>query len=204
MEIKSKKMPKTEKMQKMCILLGAIIIIIVLVFMPNGFISAINAIKMKQLSVWELMIMSFLSFVPMWIVIEDIVLGMISCQISYRLKENGIEILYKGKVRRAYKWDEMRTHRIVYMGKGTLRNSEDFWCDVKACVVFSTRRIKDSFFQSPFPFEACILNLFFPRRYFLRFIILQFYMPFFHFLQKIFFIHTTIINIILTKAFSII
>ena len=64
------------------------------------------------------------------------------------------EILYKGKVRRAYKWDEMRTHRIVYMGKGTLRNSEDFWCDVKACVVFSTRRIKDSFFQSPFPFEA--------------------------------------------------
>ena len=39
------------------------------------------------------------------------------------LKENGIEILYKGKVRRAYKWDEMRTHRIVYMGKGTLRNS---------------------------------------------------------------------------------
>ena len=51
---------------------------IVLVFMPNGFISAINAIKMKQLSVWELMIMSFLSFVPMWIVIEDIVLGMIS------------------------------------------------------------------------------------------------------------------------------
>ena len=106
MEIKSKKMPKTEKMQKMCILLGAIIIIIVLVFMPNGFISAINAIKMKQLSVWELMIMSFLSFVPMWIVIEDIVLGMISCQISYRLKENGIEILYKGKVRRAYKWDE--------------------------------------------------------------------------------------------------
>ena len=59
MEIKSKKMPKTEKMQKMCILLGAIIIIIVLVFMPNGFISAINAIKMKQLSVWELMIMSF-------------------------------------------------------------------------------------------------------------------------------------------------
>ena len=91
MEIKSKKMPKTEKMQKMCILLGAIIIIIVLVFMPNGFISAINAIKMKQLSVWELMIMSFLSFVPMWIVIEDIVLGMISCQISYRLKENGIE-----------------------------------------------------------------------------------------------------------------
>lgn len=90
----------------------------------------------------------------MWIVIEDIVLGMISCQISYRLKENGIEILYKGKVRRAYKWDEMRTHRIVYMGKGTLRNSEDFWCDVKACVVFSTRRIKDSFFQSPFPFAA--------------------------------------------------
>lgn len=83
MEIKSKKMSKTEKMQKMCILLGAIIIIIVLVFMPNGFISAINAIKMKQLSVWELMIMSFLSFVPMWIVIEDIVLGMISCQISY-------------------------------------------------------------------------------------------------------------------------
>lgn len=150
MEIKSRKMSKTEKMQKMCILLGAIIIIIVLVFMPNGFISAINAIKMKQLSVWELMIMSFLSFVPMWIVIEDIVLGMISCQISYRLKENGIEILYKGKVRRAYKWDEMRTHRIVYMGKGTLRNSEDFWCDVKACVVFSTRRIKDSFFQSPF------------------------------------------------------
>lgn len=40
------------------------------------------------------------------------------------------------------------------MGKGTLRNSEDFWCDVKACVVFSTRRIKDSFFQSPFPFAA--------------------------------------------------
>lgn len=154
MEIKSRKMSKTEKMQKMCILLGVIIIIIVLVFMPNGFISAINAIKMKQLSVWELMIMSFLSFVPMWIVIEDIVLGMISCQISYRLKENGIEILYKGKVRRAYKWDEMRTHRIVYMGKGTLRNSEDFWCNVKACVVFSTRRIKDSFFQSPFPFEA--------------------------------------------------
>ena len=148
MEIKSKKMPKTEKMQKMCILLGAIIIIIVLVFMPNGFISAINAIKMKQLSVWELMIMSFLSFVPMWIVIEDIVLGMISCQISYRLKENGIEILYKGKVRRAYKWDEMRTHRIVYMGKGTLRNSEDFWCDVKACEVISTRRIKDTFLQS--------------------------------------------------------
>lgn len=82
MEIKSKKMPKTEKMQKMCILLGAIIIIIVLLFMPNGFISAINAIKMKQLSVWELMIMSFLSFVPMWIVIEDIVLGMISCSTS--------------------------------------------------------------------------------------------------------------------------
>ena len=64
MEIKSRKMSKTEKMQKMCILLGVIIIIIVLVFMPNGFISAINAIKMKQLSVWELMIMSFLSFVP--------------------------------------------------------------------------------------------------------------------------------------------
>ena len=55
MEIKSRKMSKTEKMQKMCILLGAIIIIIVLVFMPNGFISASNAIKMKQLSVWELM-----------------------------------------------------------------------------------------------------------------------------------------------------
>ena len=139
MEIKSRKMSKTEKMQKMCILLGVIIIIIVLVFMPNGFISAINAIKMKQLSVWELMIMSFLSFVPMWIVIEDIVLGMISCQISYRLKENGIEILYKGKVRRAYKWDEMRTHRIVYMGKGTLRNSEDFWCNVKACGIFNEK-----------------------------------------------------------------
>ena len=73
---------------------------------------------------------------------------------SEKAETNGIEILYKGKVRRAYKWDEMRTHRIVYMGKGTLRNSEDFWCDVKACVVFSTRRIKDSFFQSPFPFEA--------------------------------------------------
>ena len=96
MEIKSKKMPKTEKMQKMCILLGAIIIIIVLVFMPNGFISAINAIKMKQLSVWELMIMSFLSFVPMWIVIEDIVLGMISCQIRM-IKRNGIEIYIKEK-----------------------------------------------------------------------------------------------------------
>ena len=47
MEIKSKKMPKTEKMQKMCILLGAIIIIIVLVFMPNGFISAIEVFLFK-------------------------------------------------------------------------------------------------------------------------------------------------------------
>ena len=44
-----------------------------------------------------------------------------------------------------------------------------------------------------------ILNLFFPRRYFLRFIILQFYMPFCHFFHKNLLIHHFITTSILVR-----
>ena len=54
-----------------------------------------------------------------------------------------------------YRWERMKTKRIVYKGRGFMRQKMAVgWEDRNECAVFCVRKIKDSIWQSPFPPEA--------------------------------------------------
>ena len=89
------------------------------------------------------------------IMIKLAIMALIEENVAYSLNEKEISLTYKGKIKRMYRWERMKTKRIVYKGRGFMRQKMAVgWEDRNECAVFCVRKIKDSIWQSPFPPEA--------------------------------------------------
>ena len=63
--------------------------------------------------------------------------------VAYSLNEKGISLTYKGKIKRTYRWERMKTKRIVYKGRGFMgQRIAAGWEDRNECAVFVLEKLK--------------------------------------------------------------
>ena len=56
-----------------------------------------------------------------------IIMALIEENVAYSLNEKGISLTYKAKDKRTYRWERMKTKRIVYKGRGFMGQRIAVW-----------------------------------------------------------------------------
>ena len=171
MEIRSGKAIKSQK------ILYSAMLLIHFGFLISGIKATVKEIENKRLLVFTLqclpikdtvreienvekeigsiILINAVFFLYFMIMIKWAIMALIAENVAYSLNEKGISLIYKGKIKRTYRWERMKTKRIVYKGRGFMgQKIAAGWEDRNECAVFCIRKIKDSIWQSPFPPEA--------------------------------------------------
>ena len=167
MEIRSGKATKSQK------ILYSAMLLIHFGFLTYGIKDTVKEIENKRLLVLTLqclpikdtvrvekeigsiILINAVFFLYFMIMIKLAIMALIEENVAYSLNEKGISLTYKGKIKRTYRWERMKTKRIVYKGRGFMgQRIAAGWEDRNECAVFCIRKIKDSIWQSPFPPEA--------------------------------------------------
>ena len=115
----------------------------------------VREIENAEKEIGSIILINAVFFLYFMIMIKWDIMALIEENVAYSLNEKEISLTYKGKIKRMYRWERMKTKRIVYKGRGFMgQRIAAGWEDRNECAVFCIRKIKDSIWQSPFPPEA--------------------------------------------------
>ena len=137
MEIRSGKATKSQK------ILYSAMLLIHFGFLISGIKATVKEIENKRLLVLTLqclpikdtvreienvekeigliILINAVFFLYFMIMIKLAIMALIEENVAYSLNEKEISLTYKGKIKRMYRWERMKTKRIVYKGRGFMR-----------------------------------------------------------------------------------
>ena len=78
----------------------------------------VREIENAEKEIGSIILINAVFFLYFMIMIKLAIMALIEENVAYSLNEKEISLTYKGKIKRMYRWERMKTKRIVYKGRG--------------------------------------------------------------------------------------